>query len=103
MVGVVAQATAVRQAAAALGAPGHAVETAAADLGKQTTITDARRAFGEMNDALIRYVKDARTPLGAGVRIAYCPMLRKSWLQMDGPLANPYYGAKMLGCGEFTN
>jgi protein SCO1 len=103
MAGVVAQATAVRQAAAALGAPGRAVETAAIDLGKQTTIAEARRAFGEMNEALIRYVRDARTPLTAGVRVAFCPMLRKSWLQMEGPIANPYYGGKMLGCGEFTD
>jgi len=35
------------------------------------------------------------------VRIAYCPMARKPWLQQDGPLANPYYGKSMPGCGSF--
>jgi protein SCO1 len=103
MVGVVAQAKALGVAAAALGAPAAAIETAAADLAKQTTIADARRAFGTMSDALIAYVRAGRVSLGADVRIGYCPMLRKSWLQKDGPVTNPYYGSRMLACGELTN
>jgi hypothetical protein len=55
-----------------------------------------------ISDALIAYLKDTHAPLATGVRVAYCPMVRKSWVQMDGPLANPYYGSAMLGCGEFT-
>jgi Cu(I)/Ag(I) efflux system membrane fusion protein len=52
---------------------------------------------------------------GAGqlppVRRAHCPMVEGgvivdglpigTWLQRDGPLANPYWGAAMLTCGEF--
>jgi hypothetical protein len=30
-------------------------------------------------------------------------MLRKSWIQKDGPIENPYYGSRMLACGELTN
>jgi protein SCO1 len=101
MVGVPAQAAALRDAATAVRLPD--VASAAADLARQTTIADARRAFGVMSDRLIRSLKDAHSPLAAGVRVAYCPMVRKSWLQKDGPLANPYYGGKMLGCGEFTS
>jgi protein SCO1/2 len=96
------KAAALRQAAASAGPAAAAIERASADLARQTTIADARRAYGVMSDALITYLKSAGTPLAAGVRVAYCPMVRKSWLQMDGPLANPYYGSKMLGCGEFT-
>src|SRR3954469_2784703 len=102
LVGVGAQAEAVRQAAAALGEAGTAIEMAAADLAKQTSIAGARNAFGTMSEALITYLEDGNVPLAAGVRTAYCPMLRKSWLQKDGPVENPYYGTKMLACGELT-
>jgi protein SCO1 len=103
MVDVSSQAAVLRQAAAAIGAPASAIETAAADLAKQTTIADARRAFGTMSDALIAYVRAGGFSLGADIRIGYCPMLRKSWLQKDGPVTNPYYGSRMLACGELTN
>jgi hypothetical protein len=36
-----------------------------------------------------------------GVRTAYCPMAKKSWLQKGDTLANPYYGTSMPTCGEF--
>jgi hypothetical protein len=100
---VVAQATAVRDAATGLGTPAAAIATAAGDLARQTTIADARQAFGTMSAALVAYVKANRSALGDGVRIAYCPMVRKSWLQKDGPIENPYYGSRMLACGELTN
>jgi hypothetical protein len=35
------------------------------------------------------------------VKVAYCPMVRKSWLQKDGTISNPYYGSSMQTCGEF--
>jgi hypothetical protein len=100
--GLRANAAALRQAARAAGPPAATIERAAGALETQGTIVDARREYGVMNDALVAYLKAAGTPLAAGVRVAYCPMVRKSWLQMDGPLANPYYGSRMLGCGEFT-
>jgi membrane fusion protein, copper/silver efflux system len=38
----------------------------------------------------------------AGFRIYHCSMAPKPglWLQLDGPLQNPYFGASMLTCGE---
>jgi protein SCO1 len=100
MVGVVAQAQALRDAAAALGAPGAEIAAAAGGLAQQTTLADARKAFGAMSDALVASVKSGAVELGVGNRVGYCPMVRKSWLQKDGPVANPYYGGKMLTCGE---
>ena len=102
MVGVAAQAKALRDAATALGEPGAAIAAAAADLGIQSTIADARREFGAMSEALVASIKSGAVALGSGNRVGYCPMVRKSWLQKDGPVANPYYGAKMLTCGELT-
>ena len=101
--GLRANATALRQAAQAAGAPASGIDRAAATLETATTIADARRNFGVLSDALIAYLKTTPAPLASGVRVAYCPMVRHSWLQMDGPLANPYYGSAMLGCGEFTS
>jgi hypothetical protein len=38
---------------------------------------------------------------GKDVRIAYCPMVEKSWLPKGTEIANPYYGSQMLLRGEF--
>jgi len=100
MVGVAAQAKALRDAATTLGESGAAVAAAANDIAQQTTIADARRAFGTMSEALVASIKGGAVALGPGNRVGYCPMVRKSWLQKDGPVANPYYGEKMLTCGE---
>jgi protein SCO1 len=99
--GLGAQAAALRDAAIVTQVP--AVATAAADLGRQTTIADARRAFGVLSDALVAYARSHAEVRAAGIRVAYCPMARKSWLQKDGAVQNPYYGNRMLACGELTN
>ena len=38
----------------------------------------------------------------AGLKVYHCPMAPKPglWVQADGPLRNPFFGAKMLNCGE---
>lgn len=30
----------------------------------------------------------------------YCPMVKRSWLQPEGDVGNPYFGRKMPGCGN---
>ena len=41
-----------------------------------------------------------------GHRLAYCPMADNSrgahWVQKDGQIMNPYFGASMLHCGVFA-
>lgn len=43
----------------------------------------------------------AAMELPTGVARAYCPMYDggSNWVQMDGPVRNPYYGSVMLTCG----
>jgi protein SCO1 len=101
MVGVRGQAVALRDAAT--GANDPALATAAADLSRQSTLEGARRSFGGVGDALAAYARSHDEVRAAGVRVAYCPMARKSWLQKDGPGQNPYYGSRMRACGELTN
>ena len=61
-------------------------------------ISAARAAFGPLSDALIAYGEE----VGFGeLRIAYCPMARKSWVQRTGAILNPFYGSMMLNCGSF--
>jgi protein SCO1/2 len=101
MVGVRSQAVALRDAASA--ARASAIVAAATALSRQTTLAGARDAFGPLGAALAAYAKSHGEVRAAGVRVAYCPMARKSWLQKDGPVQNPYYGSRMLACGELTS
>jgi hypothetical protein len=101
--GLPAKALTLARAAAALGPPAAAIANAATDLSHQAGLDEARTAFGAVSDALLAYLREQKLSPPAGVRNAYCPMLRKSWLQRDGAINNPYYGRKMLECGGFAN
>ena len=47
------------------------------------------------------------TSLVDGLRVAHCPMAfdykGARWIQRDGDIANPYFGARMLHCGVFVD
>lgn len=81
---------------------GAALKTAADAAGTVAAAADikaARAAFGTLSDSMLALAGGGTG--GAGVRIAYCPMVKKSWLQAGTEIANPYYGSAMLRCGEF--
>lgn len=84
-----------------LGQAGQPIATAARELRRAGDLKSARASFGKLSDLIIAYAEATRTPLGDGVKLAYCPMVKKSWLQKDGTIQNPYYGKDMPGCGEF--
>ena len=95
--GVQAAAKVMAADARALGAPGETTYAAASKLAMATDIKAARAAFGDLSDAVIAL-------LGAGnkdVKKAYCPMVKKYWLQKGEQIENPYYGSEMLRCGSF--
>jgi hypothetical protein len=100
--GVAAHARAIEAAAIPLGKDGETVAGAAKKLQAAKEIADARTAFGELSDALIGSVEKTRTALDPDVRIAFCPMVNKPWLQKAKEIRNPYYGASMLSCGSFN-
>ena len=101
MDGVAANATGIATEAGTLGKPGEKILAGAMALQKAKKIEEAREAFGRMSDALIAHLDAEKHKPGNGVRVAYCPMARKSWLQKDGTIQNPYYGSQMLTCGSF--
>ena len=91
----------IATAASALGSPAMKIDTAAVQLASAAEIEDAREKFGRLSDAIVTYMDGLHLPPPDGVRKAYCPMAQKPWLQQGDTLANPYYGASMLTCGEF--
>lgn len=72
---------------------------AARALATAADLDQARLAFGDLSEALVR--NDGLMP-DDGMKIAFCPMADRHWLQADAEIANPYYGAKMLRCGRFV-
>jgi protein SCO1 len=89
--------------AAGLGPAGSATGEAAGRLVRAADLASARAAFSSVGDAIISLAKTSAQALGRDVRIAYCPMARKYWLQRGDAIRNPYYGASMLDCGRFVD
>jgi hypothetical protein len=103
MDGVTANAGDVATAASALGALAFKIDTAAAQLTGAGDVADARVKFGALSEAIDAYMANNHLTPPEGVRVAFCPMQMKPWLQPDGTLRNPYYGSQMPTCGSFRN
>ena len=76
------------------------VERSAKNLASATTLDEAREAFAELSRPLIRYramVSDERP------NVVFCSMAKKPWLQDSDEITNPYYGSKMLRCGDIVS
>jgi len=98
--GVKDAATAIETTAATMGETGEGIAKAAKALREAPDLKAAREAFGPLSDAVI-----ARAQVEGwkdlGVKQAFCPMVKRSWVQKDEKIRNPYYGSTMLECGEF--
>ena len=96
--GVAEAARAIAAEAAEMGDQAAAIGAAAEALAEAADLRSARDAFGPLSDAVIAYGRE----VGFGdLRLAYCPMVDKEWLQKTAELRNPFYGSMMLTCGEF--
>jgi Cu(I)/Ag(I) efflux system membrane fusion protein len=60
-------------------------------------IAAMREAFKELSKPLSMWVSMAKP---ADTSVMHCPMAKAGWVQRGTSVANPYYGAKMLSCGE---
>ena len=97
--GVADAAKAVATAAGKLGDAGRSIAAAAQAVAGAADLKTVRATFGPLSDALIDYGQE----VGFGdFKVAYCPMVGKSWVQKDGDILNPFYGSTMLNCGDFT-
>jgi hypothetical protein len=91
----------IATAATTLGAPAMRIDTAAVQLASVADLAAAREQFGTLSDAIVTYMDRLHITPPEGVRVAYCPMAKKPWLQEGSTLANPYYGSAMPTCGSF--
>jgi hypothetical protein len=91
----------IATAATALGAPAMKIDTAAVQLASAADIADARGKFGTLSDAVDTYMTGLHLTPPEGVKVAFCPMVHKPWLQEGSAIANPYYGKEMPTCGSF--
>jgi hypothetical protein len=92
---------ALAKAAADAGEPAKKVAEAAQKLERAGDLKAARAAFGDVSDALVAYAKATGATLPSGVKMAFCTMDNKPWLQKGDAIQNPYYGSEMSTCGEF--
>ena len=73
---------------------------AAADgIAEAKALQTARDAFYQLSMPLVRWHNGV--PENARPAVAYCPMHKKSWLQPDGEIGNPY--GNMPRCGEIVS
>ena len=73
---------------------------AAATLAGAADLAAARNAFFELSKPMVRYreMVSGQRPV-----VVYCPMAKRSWLQPEGTIGNPYLGQKMPTCGEIVS
>jgi Protein of unknown function (DUF3347) len=96
-------AAAIATNAASLGQErGARIAQTAKAVGDAKDLKTAREAFGPLSDAVITAAQGNGKDL-AGVKLAFCPMVNRSWLQKDAKVRNPYYGSAMLECGELKD
>jgi Cu(I)/Ag(I) efflux system membrane fusion protein len=101
MEGIKPAAQIIGQQATRMGAGGEALLKAARAIDQAADLNAAREAFGALSDAVIEAGNAENWKDAPDVRVAYCPMVKKSWLQKGETIRNPYFGASMLTCGEF--
>jgi SCO1/SenC family protein len=101
LAGVEARAHDIAVEAAKGGPAEQKVMAAAKRFERVTDLSSARLAFGRLSDAMLISAKRTRGSLDPRVKVAYCPMARKYWLQTSATIENPYYGATMRTCGRF--
>lgn len=56
----------------------------------------ARKSYEQLSSKL----NSMKNDLGIQAAEYYCPMVKKSWLQKDSKIMNPYAGKDMASCGE---
>jgi len=74
------------------------IEKRATEVARSTDLETVRTEMAELTKPLVRWhdLVDGSRPV-----VAYCPMVKKAWIQPDEPIGNPY-APSMLRCGEIV-
>jgi Protein of unknown function (DUF3347) len=83
--------------------PGMDKVTSAAKRLSGSDIAATRAAFKTVSDGVLDYMRATPTTQAGNV-VVFCPMAFEDmgalWVQAEGKIANPYFGASMLRCGN---
>jgi len=74
---------------------------AAQKISKTPDIEKQRAAFAELSSNLWAIVKDEANT-SQDLFYQYCPMKKSYWISSEAAIKNPYYGSKMLTCGNVS-
>jgi len=72
------------------------IEKRATEVARSTDLETVRTEMAELTKPLVRWQALIEGPRPV---VAYCPMVKKAWLQPDEAIGNPY-APYMLRCGE---
>lgn len=75
------------------------IQSSSLQLSQGKTIEDMRTAFKELSRPIANWV-EMINPEDA--KVYFCSMAKASWVQKSETVMNPYYGQKMLACGELV-
>ena len=75
------------------------IKKAAQILVKGKDIGAMREAFKALSRPMAMWATMSKPQ---GIYVVYCSMQKASWLQKGKAVRNPYYGQKMLRCGEIV-
>lgn len=82
------------------------MNSSAAAIKSEQDIEEKRREFNMLSDALWNLTRTVQYD-GEKVYYQYCPMAFDNsgayWLSNNKEIRNPYFGSKMLNCGEVTD
>jgi Cu(I)/Ag(I) efflux system membrane fusion protein len=73
------------------------LSAACSKLREAKDIGSVREAFRDLSKPVSMWVTMAEPK---DTSVMYCPMAGAGWVQLGSQVANPYYGAEMLTCGE---
>ena len=73
------------------------LKKSAQSLSKAQSLDRARESFKELSKPMAMWVTMSKPK---NIDVLYCSMAKGSWVQKRGKMSNPYYGPKMLECGE---
>jgi hypothetical protein len=78
------------------------LEKSALQISSESNIENQRSSFIGLSDLIYKLAKDSETEIE--LYYQFCPMANNNkgayWISKENSVKNPYYGSKMMTCGE---
>ena len=79
----------------------HVLSKDAGRISSTRDLEKQRASFVNLSSNIVAIARRLK-PGDQPVYVQFCPMKKASWLSFEKDIRNPYYGSKMLTCGEVT-